>query len=63
MCELIKEVEANSKVLEFDKLFFASRLREVKYLKPFTSKEERLAIKKIKQANKKIKTPRETEYI
>lgn len=39
MNELIKEIEANSKIYEFDKLFLAARLREVKFLKKFTQRE------------------------
>lgn len=46
--ELIKELEDNPRIQEFDKRFMASRLKEQKLMKAFGIKDQKAAAKKIK---------------
>ena len=48
LTELIREIESCSRFQEFDRTFIAARLREQKFLKAFTLKEQKLAVKRVK---------------
>jgi len=55
--ELIKEVEFNPRIAEFDKHYLALRLKEQKALKTLNKKELKEALKKIKSFSKNVKVP------
>ena len=55
-------MECNPRLLEFDKLFLATRLKEQRLMKVFGDKEQKAAIKKIKLHNKNMKIPPYADY-